>query len=220
MTVYQPAEPKTDWSHRLKVWGGITVAVLLGLLIGAAFIPRWWAHRVGDQANESFTGGIMLGLFYGFVFTVAAAAHHLGHSPPALRADRGVDPRGSDVARPPEPHHPRHHSRAWQRGARGRQDARRRGAGFRGATLGGTLLALAAIAFTLVPALLRRGPRAPARITTATPTLGGQGAPHVPAQLASRPSWASLAFAAVLFLTAIHDVIHFVWDVVRVARLE
>ena len=65
----QPA-PKTDWSRRLKVWGGITVAILLGLLIGAAFIPRWWAQRVGDQANESFTGGIMLGLFYGFVFTV------------------------------------------------------------------------------------------------------------------------------------------------------
>ena len=70
MTEARPAEPKTDWSRRLKVWGGITVAVLLGLLIGAAFIPRWWAHRVGDQANESFTGGIMLGLFYGFVFTV------------------------------------------------------------------------------------------------------------------------------------------------------
>ena len=52
------------------MWGGITVAILLGLLIGAAFIPRWWAQRVGDQANESFTGGIMLGLFYGFVFTV------------------------------------------------------------------------------------------------------------------------------------------------------
>ena len=65
-----PVEPQTDWSHRLKVWGGITVAVLLALLIGAAFIPRWWAQRVGDQANESFTGGIMLGLFYGFIFTL------------------------------------------------------------------------------------------------------------------------------------------------------
>jgi hypothetical protein len=70
VTEARPAEPKTDWSRRLKVWGGITVAALLALLIGAAFIPRWWAQRVGDQANESFTGGIMLGLFYGFVFTV------------------------------------------------------------------------------------------------------------------------------------------------------
>jgi hypothetical protein len=65
-----PSAPTTDWKHRLFVWGGITVAVLLGLLIGAAFIPRWWAQRVGDQANESFAGGIMLGIFYGFVFTV------------------------------------------------------------------------------------------------------------------------------------------------------
>jgi uncharacterized membrane protein len=70
VTEPRPAEPRTDWSHRVKVWGGITVAVLVGLLIGAAFIPRWWAQRVGDQANESFTGGIMLGLFYGFIFTI------------------------------------------------------------------------------------------------------------------------------------------------------
>jgi hypothetical protein len=70
VTEPRPAESRTDWSHRIKVWGGITVAVLVGLLIGAAFIPRWWAQRVGDQANESFTGGIMLGLFYGFIFTI------------------------------------------------------------------------------------------------------------------------------------------------------
>jgi hypothetical protein len=67
-----PARTENDrnWSRRLKIWGAITVAFLLALIIGGAFIPRWWAHRVGDQANESFTGGIMLGLFYGFVFTV------------------------------------------------------------------------------------------------------------------------------------------------------
>jgi hypothetical protein len=63
-------ENDPNWSRRLKVWGGITVAFLLALIIGGAFIPRWWAHRVGDQANESFAGGIMLGLFYGFVFTL------------------------------------------------------------------------------------------------------------------------------------------------------
>jgi hypothetical protein len=67
---HAPSRPATDWKHRLLVWGGITVAALVAVLIGAAFIPRWWAQRVGDQANESFAGGIMLGLFYGFVFTV------------------------------------------------------------------------------------------------------------------------------------------------------
>ena len=130
MSLRPPAEPKTDWSRRLKVWGGITVAVLLGLLIGAAFIPRWWAQRVGDQANESFAGGIMLGLFYGFVFTVL----------PLLLIVWGIRRRRS--------------GRMWlwilvgamllalpnlmtlgivvgpgQRRARGGQDARRRGAG-------------------------------------------------------------------------------------------
>jgi hypothetical protein len=70
-TAPQPRnENDPNWSRRLKVWGGITVAFLLALIIGGAFIPRWWAHRVGDQANESFAGGIMLGLFYGFVFTL------------------------------------------------------------------------------------------------------------------------------------------------------
>jgi hypothetical protein len=70
MTEARHAEPKTDWSRRLLVWGGVFVAFLLALLIAAAFIPRWWAHRVGDQANESMAGSITLGLFYGFIFTV------------------------------------------------------------------------------------------------------------------------------------------------------
>jgi hypothetical protein len=70
-TAPQPRnENDPNWSRRLKIWGAVTVAFLLALIIGGAFIPRWWAHRVGDQANESFTGGIMLGLFYGFVFTL------------------------------------------------------------------------------------------------------------------------------------------------------
>jgi hypothetical protein len=71
VTEHQTPSPQgTDWKHSLMVWGGFTVAFLVAGLLAAAFVPRWWAHRVGDQANESFAGGIMLGLFYGFVFTV------------------------------------------------------------------------------------------------------------------------------------------------------
>jgi MFS family permease len=58
------------WAKRALV---IIVAViaLIGLgLLGASFLPRWWSHRVADQANGSFTGGILLGIFYGFVFTI------------------------------------------------------------------------------------------------------------------------------------------------------
>ena len=63
-------ESKSDLSRRVLTWGAVFVGFLLALLVASAFIPRWWAHRVGDQANESMAGAIMLGLFYGFVFTV------------------------------------------------------------------------------------------------------------------------------------------------------
>jgi hypothetical protein len=51
------------------VWLVVAVAVVAA---GSAFLPRWWSHRIADQANGSFTNGIGLGLFYGFAFTVLA----------------------------------------------------------------------------------------------------------------------------------------------------
>ena len=50
------------------VW--LVIAVVL-VIVGSAVLPRWWSHRVGDQVNGSITAGVALGLFYGFVFTVA-----------------------------------------------------------------------------------------------------------------------------------------------------
>jgi hypothetical protein len=46
------------------------VALTLLGLIGAAFLPRWWAQRIGDQVGGSIMTGGFLGLFYGFVFTL------------------------------------------------------------------------------------------------------------------------------------------------------
>jgi hypothetical protein len=37
-------------------------------------VPRWWAQRVGDQVDGSITQGTLLGLFYGFVFTLLPLA--------------------------------------------------------------------------------------------------------------------------------------------------
>lgn len=37
--------------------------------VAAAFLPRWWAQRVGDQVHGSFSAGILWGLFYGIVFS-------------------------------------------------------------------------------------------------------------------------------------------------------
>jgi hypothetical protein len=55
--------------HRLLLLGGIIVAAVVIYFIASATIPRWWAHRIGDQVDGSGTAGIGLGLFYGFVFT-------------------------------------------------------------------------------------------------------------------------------------------------------
>jgi hypothetical protein len=74
----RPATPQArkerNWSRRFATWAAVVVALVFAGWIGAAFMPRWWAHRVGDQAHESFAGGILLGLFYGFVFTLLPIA--------------------------------------------------------------------------------------------------------------------------------------------------
>ena len=38
--------------------------------LSAAFFPRWWAQRVGDQVGGQLSAGTLWGLFYGFTFTL------------------------------------------------------------------------------------------------------------------------------------------------------
>ena len=65
-----PAEDRwRPWKRRGIIALVAAVFLLFAVLIGAAFIPRWWAQRIGDQVDGSFSAGIGLGLFYGFVFT-------------------------------------------------------------------------------------------------------------------------------------------------------
>jgi hypothetical protein len=69
----QPETPVTrgrSWRRRLAYTGIAVVVLVLGGWIGAAFIPRWWSHRIGDQVSGSIPAGITLGLVYGFLFTV------------------------------------------------------------------------------------------------------------------------------------------------------
>ena len=72
MSVPAPAQPAPDhnWSRRIVVGICLVVALTLLALLGAAFLPRWWAQRIGDQVDGSITTGGFLGLFYGFVFTL------------------------------------------------------------------------------------------------------------------------------------------------------
>ena len=59
-----------NWSRRLWVAAALIVTVLIGGLVASATAPRWWAQRVGDQVNGSITQGVLVGLFYGFLFTL------------------------------------------------------------------------------------------------------------------------------------------------------
>lgn len=41
-------------------------------LAAAAFLPRWWAQRMGERVDGSFATGVSWGLGQGFVFTALA----------------------------------------------------------------------------------------------------------------------------------------------------
>ncbi|MFN8122687.1 MAG: permease [Thermoleophilia bacterium] len=64
-----PARARPDWGRRLLLAAIAIVVVVLIALAASAIVPRWWAHRVGDQVNGSMFAGFGLGLLYGLIFT-------------------------------------------------------------------------------------------------------------------------------------------------------
>jgi ABC-type Fe3+ transport system permease subunit len=71
-----PEAPRAEQGRRPRLLTVLVLIVLaaIALFAASAFLPRWWSHRIADQANGSFTSGIGLGLFYGFTFTLLALA--------------------------------------------------------------------------------------------------------------------------------------------------
>jgi hypothetical protein len=65
----QPSVAPGRWVTRIVLAIALVAVVYIGFRISAAFFPRWWAHRVGDQVDGHVTSGALWGLFYGFVFT-------------------------------------------------------------------------------------------------------------------------------------------------------
>jgi MFS family permease len=63
-------DARPPWVRRLLITLGLALLIVVAIFLGAAFLPRWWAHRVAAQAGSNFTAGIALGLAYGFSFTV------------------------------------------------------------------------------------------------------------------------------------------------------
>ena len=64
-----PIDPQPRGHQVRNALLGIALLVLLAFL-AAAFLPRWWSHRIAHQVDGSLSLGIVLGLFYGFVFTL------------------------------------------------------------------------------------------------------------------------------------------------------
>jgi hypothetical protein len=62
--------PPVNWKRRFIIGGSGLVLLVIGFFIVRAFLPRWWAQRVGSQVGGSFAGGIWWGLFYGIIFTL------------------------------------------------------------------------------------------------------------------------------------------------------
>lgn len=65
----QPDTGPNRWVKRIVLVIVIVGVAYIAYLMAAAFFPRWWANRVGDQVDRSMARGTMWGLFYGFVFT-------------------------------------------------------------------------------------------------------------------------------------------------------
>lgn len=61
---------RRDLKRRVITIVLVLVALVLIWLAGAAYIPRWWAHRMGDAINGSLATGALLGICFGLVFTI------------------------------------------------------------------------------------------------------------------------------------------------------
>lgn len=58
------------WVNRAVLALVLIALAYIAYALSAAFFPRWWAQRVGDQAGGELSAGTLWGLFYGFVFTL------------------------------------------------------------------------------------------------------------------------------------------------------
>jgi hypothetical protein len=66
----QPDIGAARWVKRIVLLIVLAAVAYIGFRISAAYFPRWWGHRIGDQVDGKLTRGTLLGLFYGFVFTL------------------------------------------------------------------------------------------------------------------------------------------------------
>lgn len=62
--------PMPSWLRRVIFFASLGAVLVFMYFILAAFVPRWWAERMGELSNGSFARGITWGLFLGGVCTL------------------------------------------------------------------------------------------------------------------------------------------------------
>jgi hypothetical protein len=61
---------KGNWAARI-IFGGVALLFLvIAYFALAAVLPVWWANVIRNQVQGNLGAGILVGMFYGFVFTI------------------------------------------------------------------------------------------------------------------------------------------------------
>lgn len=59
------------WLKRVIMFAILSAVLVIVYFILAAFLPRWWAERVGELSDKGFARGIAWGLLFGGLCTLA-----------------------------------------------------------------------------------------------------------------------------------------------------
>jgi hypothetical protein len=64
-----PARKKRNWGVKIiLILVALLVAVAAYFILGA-ILPRWWSDVVAGQIRRDLGASVLVGMFYGFVFT-------------------------------------------------------------------------------------------------------------------------------------------------------
>ncbi|WP_457966711.1 hypothetical protein M1E17_08350 [Arthrobacter sp. D1-29] len=61
---------KGNWAARIILAGVAVLVLVIAYFALAAILPVWWANVIRDQVRGNLGAGILLGMFYGFTFTL------------------------------------------------------------------------------------------------------------------------------------------------------
>ncbi|MGM9473259.1 hypothetical protein ACS5PJ_14795 [Pseudarthrobacter sp. YS3] len=61
---------KGNWAARIILAAAALLVLVIAYFALAAILPVWWANVIRNQVQGSLGAGILVGMFYGFIFTL------------------------------------------------------------------------------------------------------------------------------------------------------